>query len=406
MSTVTDLDPTIRREHALQRLTGERFVPIALRGLERSVTDDGAWLCFKALPGARPDQLALEGRSERYTAMSLIGLAAQAAHGRSADLPHARLLDSLCRWAPSTFELGDAGLVLWLLVALKDSRAEGLAKSILARRDEVLRSTYVPASMEFAYLLIGVAEAERLGVGGNAMREFADTVAERLARNQHPRTQLFAFAARARRRNVLRGRADYRLGSFASQVYPTIGFAFHARATGDPRSARIARTCADRLCALQGDAGQWWWVYNVVRGGAATRYPVYSVHQHGMGPMMLCAAEIGGGHDPRYDVAIEKSLSWFDRRPELPAAEMIDQKRGVVWRAIQRDDPQRTGRLGLGRMEIARLDRSAWFGSLDRRPLDGNEGFVCGECRPYELGWLLLADAMYRDCVAARAQRR
>jgi hypothetical protein len=406
MSTVTPLDPSLRREQALLRLMAERYVPVALRGLERSLTDGGAWLCFKALPGAGDGELVLEGRSERYTAMSLIGLTAQAARGRSADVPIDRLLASLCAWAPTTPELGDAGLVLWLLLMRKDARAEALATAILARRDEVLRPNYVPPSMEFAYLLIGVSEAVRCGVGGDAMRKLADAVAERLALNQDERTQLFSFAAKARRKNFLRSRVDTRLGSFASQVYPTIGFAFHARATGDSRSSRIARTCADRICALQGESGQWWWVYNVVRGGPASRYPVYSVHQHGMGPMMLCAAEIGGGHDPRYDAAIEKSFAWFDRRPELPGAAMIDASRGMIWRAIQHDDPRTTERLGLSTAEITRMSRSAWFGGLDERPLEGTAGFVCGECRPYELGWMLLAEGMYADCVAARALRR
>ena len=39
----------------------------------------------------------------------------------------------------------------------------------------------------------------------------------------------------------------------------------------------------------------------------------------------------------------------------------------------------------------------AWTGRADERPLHG--GHVCGECRSYHLGWILLADAMYAEVV-------
>ncbi len=406
MTTLSSVDPDVlARERDLTRLMSERYVTVALRGLEHSLTKDRAWFCFKAVPGAGPGGVDVQGVSERYTTMSLLGLQRQSEFGRSADVPFAALLDNLVAWARTAPVIGDIGLVLWLCALRRDARADELAKIVVNRQQEVLASGIGAPSMEVGYLLIGVAEAERFGIGGNALRKIADDVAEVLSRNRDEHTHLFAFANKVRRKNFLRVRVDSRLGSFASQVYPTMGFAFHARACGDPRSARIARDCADRICALQGDAGQWWWIYNVVRGAAAVRYPVYSVHQDAMGPMMLTAAELGGGFDPRYDRAIEKSFRWFEQRPELPRESMIDDASGMIWRAVQHDDPRHTERLGLSPAELSRMGFAAWFGSIDERPLtDG--GYVCRECRPYHLGWVLLADAMYRDCLAQRAGKR
>jgi hypothetical protein len=279
-----------------------------------------------------------------------------------------------------------------------DGRAEALARRIVARQAELSRREFGFASMDMGCLLTGLSEALRAGCEVDGQRALAGEVARRLALQQDGRSGLFSFARKVRRKNLHRVRLDTRLGSFASQVYPTMGFAAHARATGDPTSAAVARACAQRVCALQGEAGQWWWIYNVRTGQPALRYPVYSVHQDAMGPMMLCAAALGAGDDPRYHAAILRSLRWFDERPELPEAALVDAPRGVVWRAIQRDHPATTERLGLGPAEIRRMGRSAWLGSADARA-DG-AGHVCPECRSYHLGWILLADAMYEEVLA------
>ncbi len=198
------------------------------------------------------------------------------------------------------------------------------------------------------------------------------------------------------RKNLHRARVDARLGSFASQVYPTIGFSMMARATGDGAALAKAKQCADQIARLQGQHGEWWWVYRVRKAAPAVRYPVYTVHQDAMGPMMLAAAALADGCTDRYDAAIAKSLRWFDERPDLPDAE-----RGVVWRAVQLDDPQGTERLGLSPKEIWRMGRSAWLGTVDERNV-GTHGYVCPECRPYHLGWILLADALFEELVAGR----
>jgi hypothetical protein len=100
---------------------------------------------------------------------------------------------------------------------------------------------------------------------------------------------------------------------------------------------------------------------------------------------------------------VHESFAWFNERTEHPTETLVDQKRDVVWRAVQHDDPSQTGRLGLGSGELGRMGHAAWLGFPDHRRLDG--GFVCRECRPYHLGWILLAAGLFEECVAVRANR-
>ena len=369
----------------------DRFVPLAFHGLERMLIDDKTRFCFKALDSGN-GEVKLEGESFRYTAMSLLGLARMEQLGQSASYDTGRILDRLSEWGP-TAELGNAGLVLWAQVLCGDPRAESLAKVIAARRDEELAPSKNNSSMEMGFLLIGLSEAMRAGLGG--LGQLAADVAELLLRNRNEQTALFQFTRKVRRKNLHRARSDGRLGSFASNVYATMGLSAYHRATGNREALQAARSCAERICSLQGAEGQWWWVYQTHRPVPAVRYPVYTVHQDAMGHMMMLAASLADSNTTAYDEAMLKSWTWLDQRLECVGTELVDESGGMIWRAVQRDHPDVTGRLGLSRAEISRMGRVAWLGIEDKRPL--YDGFVCPECRPYHLGWVLLAAAMLAE---------
>lgn len=229
------------------------------------------------------------------------------------------------------------------------------------------------------------------------MAQFADDTAAVLLRNQDEGTGLFSFSRQVRRKNVFRSRRETRLGSFASQVYPTMALAALHQAGGASEWLRAAERCAERIVSLQGPTGQWWWIYHCRKASPAVCYPVYSVHQDAMGPMMLLATALASRQPRRFDAAIERSLAWFDSRQECAQTPLLDAAGGMVWRAVQHDAPHTTGALGLGPGERLRLGRVAWTGSRDRRPF--GTGHVCPESRPYHHGWILLAAAMWSQSV-------
>ena len=138
-------------------------------------------------------------------------------------------------------------------------------------------------------MLTGIAEALGRGVEVEGLEQLGVAVAERLRTSQRPESDLFQFRAYVPRKNFVQVRRETRLGSFASQVYPTIGLSRWSQhgSEGKAEAKSAAARCAKRICELQGPEGQWWWIYQVRRPEAAIRYPVYTVHQDAMGPMML-----------------------------------------------------------------------------------------------------------------------
>ena len=75
------------------------------------------------------------------------------------------------------------------------------------------------------------------------------------------------------------------VGSFADQVYPIYGISKFSQALGDEKALERALDCGLNICEAQGPLGQWWWHYDSSTGEVVGKYPVFSVHQHAMGPM-------------------------------------------------------------------------------------------------------------------------
>jgi hypothetical protein len=185
------------------------------------------------------------------------------------------------------------------------------------------------------------------------------------------------------------------VGSFADQVYPIQALARLHRSGDDPEALAVADTVAGAICSAQGAGGQWWWHYDSRSGAVVEGYPVYSVHQHAMGPMALLDLADAGGD--RHLEAIRRGLRWMAGPPEGRSAsaqsasaqsastvELVLDDPPTTWRKVARADPRKVVR-GL-RAASTRIVPGARLAALDRvYP----PGVVDHECRPYELGWML-----------------
>jgi hypothetical protein len=173
------------------------------------------------------------------------------------------------------------------------------------------------------------------------------------------------------------------VGSFADQVYPIQALARLHGSADDREALAVAESVAAAICQAQGADGQWWWHYDSRTGGTVEGYPVYSVHQHAMAPMALLDLADAGGQCHLGNIC--RGLRWLDGPPETGESLVLDDP-PVTWRKVARGDPGKAVR-GL-RAAASRVRPDVRLPALDRlfRP-----GTVDHECRPYELGWLLLA---------------
>ncbi|MGB6729296.1 MAG: hypothetical protein WBE74_25600, partial [Terracidiphilus sp.] len=175
----------------------------------------------------------------------------------------------------------------------------------------------------------------------------------------------------------VRGYVRRRIGSFADQVYPTIALARLSQVLDDKDARARALLTAKTMCRLQAPLGEWSWHYDSATGKVVSRYPVYSVHQHAMAPMMLFAAGDAAGCD--FSDAIFKGLAWISGNNELHR-DFIEPSLGLVWRCIY-----------LPPFNVY-TDAALRFAQL-RRGTASAQLKIRYECRPYELGWLLYAFA-------------
>ncbi len=352
----------------------ESFIELSKRGLPRMYTGATFVHTVRALDKPSGVVMRLEGENLRYTTKCALGLACvdldsqrQILGGHTAaDLA----LSTIPRAEGVTDDPGVVALAAWCAAEAADHHAGKL----FGKLEDIFASNQPLATVDCAWTLIAALAALHLAETGPLAREARN----RLMASQGA-TGLFPHMLPPNSAGKLRAH----VGSFADQVYSTQGLARFSVAMGDQAALAAADACGARICALQGPAGQWWWHYDANHGSVVEGYPVYSVHQHGMGPMALLDLREAGGRDHLRSVI--GGLGWIDRHPEVSGA-MVDEGENVIWRKAGRREPKKLVRAVSALttavhpgMKLPTLDAIFPPNRLDR------------ECRPYELGWLLYA---------------
>ncbi len=358
----------------------EHLAGLSVRGLSAMyVPGESAFVqTLRGVAGPEGPATSVEGRNLRYAAIAALGLActsadeqAAALHGGSA----AGLTSDVAAQALSHPDPGAVALAAWAAAEVNQHAATDLFGRLRAWLD----SGEPLPTVDVAWMLTAATAAQAAGAGDDGLLVHVATSArDRLMEAQGLRG-IFPHALPAESLGRLRSH----VGCFADQVYPIQALARHAAATGDHKALRAANRCAAAICAVQGDAGQWWWHYDARDGSVVERFPVYSVHQHAMAPMALFDLAESGGDDHTAEVLL--GLDWLRTHPEA-FDELVDDERSVVWRKIGRHEPPKAARkvaavstaLRPG-LHLPGVDRLWPASKIDR------------ECRPYELGWLLYA---------------
>lgn len=358
------------------------LVALAIRGLQSMYLPDTHQFVqtVRGVSGVDGPRLAAEGTNLRYAAIVALGLSLTDAVTQREVLAGDSVVDLLHHIRRQALTHSDPGAVA--LSAWATAEVGGTVDTALFDRLRLwLQTPAALPTVDVAWMLTAAIEAKALAdseAASSNVETVCDQAAERLLVSQGPRG-IFPHMHPAESQ----GRFRAHVGCYADQVYPIQALARLARATGTARALAAANACAARIVELQGAEGQWWWHYDSRDGSVVEGFPVYSVHQHAMGPMALFDLAGCGGND--HHAAVDLGMHWLAAHPEV-FPELIDTQHSVIWRKVGRREPPKSVRklnavttsLRPG-LHLPGLDRAFPATVIDH------------ECRPYELGWLLYA---------------
>jgi hypothetical protein len=356
--------------------TVQRFVALALRGLVPMFDQQKQLFCYSLKKTERG--MVQEGLSPRYTMMTLMGLHRVEQAGGVSSIEIRPVLQALLENLDWVKDIGDLGVLLWTCALIAPERLAELEgrfelEAALARYPSAKRGV----TMELAWFLTGLSNwvlacpEKRTRLRDLAFQTFA------LLKKNRGEQGFFGHLARG---GSVSGMARGRIGSFADQVYPIYAMTRFSQAYQEESALRLALQCGRGLCEAQGSLGQWWWHYDSLSGRVLEGYPVFSVHQHAMGPMTMFALGEAAGCD--FTPWIYRGLNWINAANEL-GFNMEDDGAGVIWRCQYRPTSQ-----------LKTYLKAAFSRGDSGKPYEAKKDLkVLFECRPYELGWLLYAFA-------------
>lgn len=372
--------PTPPRPRTVPPSNVRELISLAVRGLVAMFDKDKQLFCHRLL--RTEDGLVREGLSPRYTIMTLLGLRELELAGIDSPFDTQAIYTSFIRDTNWIKGAGDLGLLMWLTASFDPDKLEGLfstfdCETVLDRYSDAQEAR----TMELAWFLAGLAHAAETSTKLiSTLTDLSVETYHRIEENQGE----YGFFGHMSTKNSLAGRLRGRIGSFADQVYPIYAMSKFAKIFQVEDPLGPALECATAACAAQGESGQWWWLYDAQSGRVSSRYPVYSVHQHGMAPMGLYAVEEATGQS--FKQFIYKGLCWIYGANELNV-DMRDGTENLIWRCIlPRNSQSKYWEMALN------IVRSPHEHSQVRSLK------ILHEQRPYEFGWLLFALA--RNSVA------
>ncbi len=346
---------------------------MSVRGLVPMFVAEKQIFCFRLVRTSQG--MVSEGLSPRYTIMTLLGLRELERTGAKTPFDTNAIFASFSKDMSWIEGAGDLGLFIWLTAVFSPNQLDDLFRrcnleSALDRYADAREAR----TMELAWFLTGLSHAAlACPEKTSRLKNLAEKTYQRLLNNQGKSGFFGHLSTTKSVAGFFRGR----IGSFADQVYPIYAMSKYAVAFQLEPPSKAALECAKAICRVQGELGQWWWLYDSKSGRVSSKYHVYSVHQQGMAPMALIAAEEATGQS--FQEQIYKGLRWIYGANEL-GEDMRDLSTNLIWRCIYPE--QKYGKY----MNVIRS-----LLGLPSAEFSASQLKVLYEDRPYELGWLLYA---------------
>ena len=310
--------------------------------------------------------------SRKHSIVALLGLHRLVESGGSVPFDLAAIRDAVLRDNSWVTNAGELGLLTWFV----SISAPGQLDRIFREFDfENSMSIYADGRQGrtngLAWFLAGLAHARLARPDLPSLVEDLAVDAYHLLTGNQGDNGIFGHAAQP---GFPREALYARLGSFSDQIYAIYALCQFARAFQVEEPLECALSCANAVCALQGEMGQWWFLYDKRTTKVVNPYPVFSVHQDGTAPCGLFALEEVTGRSFRR--SIFRGLPWIAGANEL-GIDLRNLEKGVIWHSI---GPAK---------KITRYWKAV-LGMLKMSPNPHAEGLaVRHECRPDHFGWLL-----------------
>jgi len=313
-----------------------------------------------------------ERTSRKRTIIALLGLQRLAQSGEALPFDVASIGDVVCGDTGWVKSIEDLGLLTWFTAECVPERLGKLLKEldfskVLDRYSDGRQA----CTKGLAWLLAGIAHAQLACPG--TLQDLTDVAVEtyHLLRDNQGEGGIFGHSMFPR---FFPQTFSNRFGTFADQIYAIYALATFGRAFQIEEPIDSALSCANAVCALQGEMGQWWFLYDKRTCRVVNRYPVFSLHQAGIAPVGLLA--LGETTGQSFDESIYKGLSWIAGANEL-GNDLRSLDRGLIWDSI--GPRRRIANYWEGALSFMNISPGPQAKSLRIRY----------EARPDHFGWLL-----------------
>ncbi len=337
----------------------------------------------------KEDGFQKEAPSVRRTIIALLGLQRLVESGVPQPFDVASIQEVILEDTSWVGSVGDLGLLAWLTAECAPERLGKLFKEFdFGTALDTFPDGRQARTKEIAWFLTGIAYAH-LSRAGN-LPDLTDVAVDayRLLQNNQSEGGIFGHAAFPR---FLRLAFCRRFGTFADQVFAIYAFTVFAKAFQIEEPLESALSCANSVRALQGEMGQWWFLYDRYACRVVNRYPVCSGYQDGTAPVGLLA--LGEATGQSFLEPICKGLSWVAGANEL-GRDLRDLDKGSIWDAIE--PTRQIANYREGALSILKISRGPRAEDLRIRY----------EARSDHFGWLLYAFGKFgapEPMIAAKA---
>src|SRR5712692_1747028 len=261
--------------------------------------------------------------------IALQGLQRLAESGASVPFDVASIRESVLRDGCLVRNIGELGLLTWLTAQCAPEKLRTVLSDFdLGQVLERYSDGWQGRTTSLAWFLAGLAHA-RLADPGD-LPDLTDVAVEtyHFLRANQGEGGIFGHLVRPRSVGEMFGKG---FGTFDDQIYSIYALSKFANAFEVEEPLESALNCANMLCALQGELGEWWFLYDKRRSRVVNRYPLIGAHQDGTAPVGLLALQQATGQS--FQGPIGKGLSWIAEVTE-PGGGLRIANQLILWESV------------------------------------------------------------------------